>query len=66
MSTTNAKSIIDLPAELRNAIYESVALSDEEINIITHPQPALTRTCRQLRRECLSIYTASNNFVAVA
>lgn len=48
-------TLTDLPAELRNEIYH-IAIADEEVNIIdergiTHAEPALLRTCKQIRAE---------------
>lgn len=57
------KTLLDLPAELRNAIYELVVFQQEHRDI-TRPQPPLTRVCRQIRSECVPISMQRNNFQA--
>lgn len=64
----------DLPAELRNRIYEFVLPSDEEDLIVAIPfkdgamsmgsQPAITRTSRMIRNETLPMFYATARFVA--
>lgn len=57
--------LFTLPAELRNEIYRLVLLSQSRITIgaRNHEQPALLRTCRQLREETSSIFYDENRFL---
>ncbi|KAK6391613.1 hypothetical protein LTR65_004448 [Meristemomyces frigidus] len=51
--------LLELPPELRNRIFESVLVSqDEELILENQPSPALLRTCRQIRDEASSLYYA--------
>ncbi|CAK1366965.1 unnamed protein product [Cercospora beticola] len=54
----------ELSAELRNEIYELALVKSEEIEITkeTFAQPALLRTCRQIRAEAVQIYYSRNEF----
>lgn len=65
---------MDLPAELRILIFEYVLApaSDTVIRIRRHQsrsdepcQPAITRTCRQLRQDSLPVFYALSNFKIV-
>ncbi|KAK5119417.1 hypothetical protein LTR85_007517 [Meristemomyces frigidus] len=69
-----AIGFLDLPAELRNRINEDVVIKPGGGEIEIRPvyyaphhgqsqQPAITRVCRQLRRETLPMYYAANRFV---
>ncbi|KAK4956837.1 hypothetical protein LTR10_006365 [Elasticomyces elasticus] len=51
-----------MSAELRNNIYELVLLSEDTIDIRTESQPALAKTCRQIREECIQIYYSRSKF----
>ncbi|KAK4503599.1 hypothetical protein PRZ48_004514 [Zasmidium cellare] len=56
--------LLDLPAELRNNIWEFACTDEEEkvdIASITG-LPALTATCRQIRKETLALWMMSNSF----
>lgn len=64
-----AVSLLDLPAELRNQIYHYVVVDPERISIdlsnLDGPntkQPALTKVCRQVRAEAITIYYLDNKF----
>ena len=50
-----------LPPELRNNIYDMLALEENPIAV---PWPAITETCKRIRSETLSIYLGSNHFTA--
>ena len=56
--------LLGLPGELRNRIYRYVLVSDETIHIDPDcfQQPALLRTCTQVRNETSSIYYKENDF----
>jgi len=60
-----APSLFDLPAEFRNHIY-SYALAESHDLVISAgarpQQPALTRTCCQIRAEALGIFYVNNKF----
>lgn len=55
--------LLELPAELRNYIYELV-VSEPEIVAIRGcvQQPGLTRTKRQIRAETITLYYETNTF----
>lgn len=62
---------LDLPPELRNRKYECHFTSWTQIGLPgcplgphekSNPQPAITRTCRQLRREALPVFYHASNF----
>lgn len=56
--------LLKLPGELRNRIYELVIVEKGRLKITAKGpgQPALLRTCRQIRREAGTIYYGSNDF----
>lgn len=58
--------ILDLPAELRNRVYEYVLVDpDSEPLLVTrrgHTLPGILRTCRQPREEGTKIYFDLNSF----
>ncbi|KAK5124522.1 hypothetical protein LTR85_001739 [Meristemomyces frigidus] len=69
-----ALDFLDLPAELRNRIYEHVVVAADSGTIKiwssmdagyngSHRQPAITMASRQLRGETLSTFYALNSFV---
>ncbi|KAK5740370.1 hypothetical protein LTR17_004633 [Elasticomyces elasticus] len=76
MATSTAPVIQDcplmrLPPELRDSIYELAVVEKYTLTISTisydcnhqeSHQPALAKTCRQLRNEVLAVYFRSNNF----
>ena len=45
-----------IPPELRNEIYYHAFDGNESINVGPHIEPAITRTCRQLRSETLLLF----------
>lgn len=59
-------SLLRLPAELRNHIYEEVLRKDNAIDVSTletMPRPSLLRACKQIRAEANLIYFACNDFL---
>ena len=69
MSASPHCGLLSLPPELRNRIYEIVVKIDvSPINICLwnavkiDKQPAITRTCRQIRNESLPMYYQLNTF----
>lgn len=61
------RSLLTLPAEMRNNIYRFALVEDAQpipIPIGTHPpnQPSLLNTCRQIRHEAAGIYFEENSF----
>ena len=57
---------LDLPPELRNRIYELSLVQGRSINPVhleDQRQPAITRTCHQIRKETLPIYYSQNHFI---
>lgn len=64
----NRCTILALPAELRNEIWKLTLIEDCPIEIMTRKQtsagaqPPLTRTCRQIRSESLSMFYELNTF----
>ncbi|KAK3640924.1 hypothetical protein LTR56_011574 [Elasticomyces elasticus] len=54
-----------LPAELRIRIYELAVVEPSSV-VACYPkrvkQPALSATCQQIRRECLSVFYGDNTF----
>ncbi|KAK3655902.1 hypothetical protein LTR22_010060 [Elasticomyces elasticus] len=57
--------LLDLPPELRNAIYEYVLVLEQPITITKTSkwtQPGLLRVCKQIRHETASIYYNTNKF----
>ncbi|KAK5124760.1 hypothetical protein LTR85_001473 [Meristemomyces frigidus] len=62
-TTNDAKChLLLLPAELRNCIYELAITACTFIWMKDARQPALTRTCRQIRGESLPIFYECNTF----
>ena len=68
-----ALRFLDLPAEIRNRIYEHALPQDAMLllpgacthqSVTSAVQPALTRVCRQVRAEALPVFYAENCFVA--
>ena len=65
---------LDLPAEIRNAIYDLVLKGSDTLEIrhrhvfeINHDSArALTQVSKQIRVECLPIYYTSNNFLLLS
>ncbi|CAK3928317.1 Hypothetical predicted protein [Lecanosticta acicola] len=63
-STSKKTTFLDLSAELRNKIYEDALVQPKgikfryDLSLLT--QPALTRTCRQIRHESLPIFYGQN------
>jgi len=58
-------ALLELPAELRNLIYEYTLTAPDRLvltNDTLPEQPALTRTCRQIRSECLPMFYEKNQF----
>lgn len=74
MKSNAIPSLLALPAEIRNQIWEHAITSNTSINILTQiyanqvPQvriasePELARVCKILRHEILSAYYSSNEF----
>lgn len=50
----------ELPAEIRNAIYAHTLFEQDEVDITT--EPALLKTCHQIRREASLMFWAINRF----
>jgi len=64
-STKPRPHLLSIPSELRNRIYGYALLEPKGITISpgnTQQQPAILRTCRQIRREAIGIYYSDNNF----
>ncbi|KAK3714663.1 hypothetical protein LTR37_007643 [Vermiconidia calcicola] len=62
--------LLRLPAELRLRIYDYALSEDTQVVLLSDEgvktgQPALLRTCRQIRNEALDLYYSSNIFVLV-
>ncbi|KAF2255237.1 hypothetical protein BU26DRAFT_500836 [Trematosphaeria pertusa] len=58
-------TFFNLPSELRNAIYEDLVISAAIIKCTSFdpvPPPAVTRVCRQMRQEAISMYYSENSF----
>ncbi|KAK5122967.1 hypothetical protein LTR85_003533 [Meristemomyces frigidus] len=53
-----------LSAELRNEIYRAVFDDDESVDLKQDLEPALTRTCRQLRTESALLFYKNARFSA--
>jgi hypothetical protein len=55
-------SLLGLPPEIRNQIYDEVLLGDDMVDLFllidktNHQDPALLRVCRLLREEATSVY----------
>ncbi|KAF7190778.1 hypothetical protein HII31_07937 [Pseudocercospora fuligena] len=75
LSTNATPSLLALPAEIRNQIWEYAIPSNASISILTQSynnqisqvriasEPELARVCKALRHEVLSAYYSSNEFV---
>ena len=73
-NSTTACPLLELPAELRNRIWEQVIVKEGPISLApasdladgeeleTGAQPALSRVCRQIREETLPMFYAHNIF----
>lgn len=64
----SSNPLLGLPAELRNRIYRFALIKPKSIDIDkikwpTH-QPALLKTCKQIRREALGLFYFENRFCA--
>lgn len=60
---------VDLPAELRNAVYSTVFVKNTPVQIAAGqrtPLPKLLHSSRQMRNEAISIYYAEMHFTADA
>ena len=58
--------LLCLPAELRNTIYRYTLLEPLAINIrVGRQAPPLLQTCRQVRKEAVSIYWTENSVLAI-
>lgn len=55
MAATKVTTILDLPRELRDTIYD-YALADATIAINKYVEPALIHTCRLFRAEAMKPY----------
>ena len=69
MADKAAPHLLSIPHELRNRIYNEVLVSDNAIVIskrarTPYYQPALLRTCRQIRSEAISLFYSLNQFPA--
>ena len=64
MANAKGASLLTIPAELRNTIYEHVLLRKQRIDLNeTSKPPGLLATCRQIRKETIAIYFKGNDFV---
>lgn len=56
--------LLNLPGELRNRIYRYVILDDDEIEVTSKGpgEPALLRTCTEIRQESIGLYYCENEF----
>ncbi|KAF2094378.1 hypothetical protein NA57DRAFT_60425 [Rhizodiscina lignyota] len=73
MATTQVEAnhepttLLTLPAEIRNMIYRHVLISNGMLAIwkeIAVEEPALLRTCRQVRREARTLFFSENEFIS--
>ena len=71
-ATTNTndgktRTLLGLPAELRNQVYRLALCETGKIAISQNnfQQPALLRTCRQIREEASSIYSGENQITVL-
>ncbi|KAK3629413.1 hypothetical protein LTR56_018077 [Elasticomyces elasticus] len=63
MAPTQRSRLFTIPAEVRVRIYEYALISNAPIVIEKdEPQPNILRTCRQIRKEAMSIYYTENDF----
>lgn len=65
-SQSTKTTFLDLPAELRNQVYEQVLLEPDPMSIGTarwpRKEPALLHASRQIRNDCLGIWYQGNRF----
>ncbi|KAK4549907.1 hypothetical protein LTR36_005208 [Oleoguttula mirabilis] len=56
--------LLELSAELRNRIYEMALVSGEEVVVTrqSFAEPALIKSCHQIRDETLQVYYEQHNF----
>ena len=59
--STRRTNFLDLPAELRNRIYEDLCTPDLELFVERQTQPALLKTSHQLRKEYSSIFFSNES-----
>ncbi|KAK5703618.1 hypothetical protein LTR17_021942 [Elasticomyces elasticus] len=63
MAPAQRSRLFTIPAEVRVRIYEYALISNAPIMIEKdEPQPNILRTCRQIRKEAMSIYYTENDF----
>jgi hypothetical protein len=66
---TDKLTFFDLPAELRNSIYEHYFNRNRTLNISTKPgrdpRPALLRACKQVATEATSMYWHDGSFLII-
>lgn len=66
-STPSTSALLSLPPEMRNRIYRFALLHENDILTQTGSKPpadpAILRTCRQLRNEASGIYYQENDIV---
>lgn len=61
--TSYSSPLLELPAELRNQIWELAATEDQETtNIASSPVPGWISACRQIRKEAMPLWLMSNAF----
>ena len=65
---TNSCKLLELPAELRNRIYRFTLCNAAPIQFPRNglEQPALVRTCKQIRSEAVAMYYIDNVFAMPA
>lgn len=65
VDTSSGKGLLDLPAELRNVIYEMVLVSQDMVRLTSedHTAPGLLRVNEQIRAESRAIYYCQNRFL---
>ncbi|KAJ8122323.1 hypothetical protein ONZ43_g1452 [Nemania bipapillata] len=61
------KSLLAMPAEIRNTVYELVVSvewgpTSQNYFVLDRPLPALFRVCRQVRSEALDVFLLRNHF----
>ena len=63
-SSRTKPSLLNIPAELRNNIYELALTSEHDIVIQVGgaKRPALLHACKQTREEATKIYFSQNDF----
>ncbi|KAK5674557.1 hypothetical protein LTS10_012753 [Elasticomyces elasticus] len=62
MAVVQKSPLLNLAAELRNAIYSEVLIEPGEIKVREGTLPPLVQTCRQVRADTLKVYYANNTF----